>query len=93
MEVKLDFFNILIALCIICAFWNITVTMIIYDFLRKRGIAASFLWLRLMAPAYAFRYKKITWSETGKTGSLFYHWIISINLALVFAILAIIVAL
>ena len=46
-----------------------------------------------MAPAYAFRYKKITRSETGKTGTLFYHWILSINLALVFAVIAVLMAL
>lgn len=85
--------GITIALCIFCAFWNVAVTVLIYDFLRKRGIPVSFLWLRAMAPAYAFRYKKITGSEIGKTGRLFYHWIISINLALVFAILTIIIAL
>jgi hypothetical protein len=43
-----------------------------------------------MFPVYANRYKKITLEETGKTGSLFYHWIISINTALVFAVAAII---
>ena len=86
-------FEILIALCICCAFWNVAVTLIIYDNLRKRGNPAGFLWLRLMAPAYAFRYKKITRSETGKTGTLFYHWILSINLALVFAVIAVLMAL
>jgi hypothetical protein len=84
--------EIMIALCVLCAFWNVTVTMIIYNFLRKRGIPASFLWLRLMAPAYAFRYKKVSGFETGKTGPLFYHWIVSINLALAFAIIAAIIA-
>ena len=85
--------NILIALCVFCAFWNAAVTMIIYIFLRKRGIPVSFLWLRLMAPACAFGYKKVTGSETGKTGPLFYHWIVSINLALVFAVISILIAL
>jgi hypothetical protein len=86
-------FEILIVLCICCAFWNVAVTLIIYDNLRNRGNPVGFLWLRLTAPAYAFRYKKIIRSESGKTGALFYHWIFSINLALVFALLAIIVAL
>jgi hypothetical protein len=89
----MDAFGIIIALCIFCAFWNVAVTLIIYDNLRKRGNPVGFLWLRLMAPAYAFRYKKITRSETGKTGPLFYHWILSINLALVLAVMAIVLAL
>jgi hypothetical protein len=43
-----------------------------------------------MLPAYASRYKNITLEETGKVGSLFYHWLIAINTALVFGIAAII---
>jgi len=88
----MNVFEIMIALCIFCAFWNVAVTLIIYDNLRKRGNPVGFLWLRLMAPAYAFRYKKITRSETGKTGTLFYHWILSINLALVFAVIAVLMS-
>ena len=85
--------NIFIALIIICAAWNVTVTMIIYSALQKRGRTVSFFWLRVLAPKYAYQYKEITKTETGKTGALFYHWIISINLTLLFAILAAVSAL
>ena len=43
-----------------------------------------------MLPFYANKYKKITYEETGKVGKLFYHWLIAINTALVFAVVAII---
>jgi len=43
-----------------------------------------------MLPVYAHRYKKITLEETGKAGTLFYHYVIAANIALVFAIAAII---
>jgi hypothetical protein len=43
-----------------------------------------------MLPFYANKYKKITFEETGKVGKLFYHWLLAINTALVFAIAAII---
>jgi hypothetical protein len=69
-------------------FWNIVTSIRILGELRRRNMRASFLWLRAMAPIYAFRYKKITTEETGKPGALFYHWIISINVALVFAVAA-----
>jgi hypothetical protein len=69
-------------------FWNIATSIRILGELRQRNMKASFLWLRAMAPVYAFRYKKVTTEETGKPGPLFYHWIISINLALVFAVAA-----
>jgi hypothetical protein len=39
---------------------------------------------------YANKYREITKKETGKVSSLFYHWVISINVVLVFAAAAII---
>ncbi len=82
--------NVFLALLVLCGTWNVTVSLIIYGALTNRGVPVSFIWLRLLAPKYAFQYKQVTQSETGKAGSLFYQWIISINLALVFAILAIV---
>jgi hypothetical protein len=69
--------------------WHLVVTMMIYEALRKRGFKVSFIFLRLMAPKYASQYREITRKETGKTGLLFYHWIVSINTAWVATILLI----
>ena len=67
--------------------WHITATIMIYEALWKKGRKVSFFLLRLMSPKYASDYKEITRQETGKTGPLFYHWIVSIYAALVAAIL------
>jgi hypothetical protein len=80
----------LIALSVICVIWNVVTSLIIYDALQRCGIRVSFLWLRMLAPKYASQYKEITKAETGRVGPLFYHWIVSINLAWIFAIAAII---
>jgi len=69
--------------------WHITATLMIYESLRKRSLKVSFLFLRFLAPKYASQYREVTRKETGKTGPLFYHWIVSINAALVAAILLI----
>jgi len=69
--------------------WHVTTTILIYEALRKRNIKVSFLLLRLLAPKYASQYREITRKETGKTGPLFFHWIFSINTALITAILLI----
>jgi hypothetical protein len=81
----------ILASCLItmAAAWHITATIMIYEALRKRGLKVSFIFLRLLAPKYASQYKEITRKETGRTGPLFYHWIVSINTALVAAILLI----
>ena len=64
-------------------------SIMIYEQLKKRDMKVSFLFLRFLIPFYAHKYKKVTIAETGKTGSLFYCWIISINAALIFAAAAI----
>jgi len=75
---------------LVCVIWFTVVSVMVYESLRRRGVPVSFLFLRMMIPKYAHQYKEITKAETGSVGPLFYHWIISINLALVFAILAVI---
>jgi hypothetical protein len=73
----------------VCVIWNVVTSLLIFSSLQRRGIPVSFLWLRALAPKYAHQYKMITRRESGKIGPLFYHWIISINVALVFAVAAI----
>lgn len=83
----MDIVAIIIVLACLSVVWHIVSIILIYENLRRRNEKVSFLWLRLMAPWYASRYGKITKAETGKVGPLFYHWLISINAALVLVIL------
>ena len=69
--------------------WYIVASIMIVNELMKRKQKIQFILLNVMLPIYAHRYKKITMEETGKVGSLFYHWLIAINTALVFGIAAI----
>lgn len=82
---------ILFVLACGCVVWCVITTLLIYENLRRRGEQVSFIWLRAAAPWYASRYRKITKQETGKVGSLFYHWIVSINSVPVFTVLAFVV--
>lgn len=78
--------QILMGVAIVAALYHVLATVLIYEDLRRRGVAVSFLWLRLYGPKYASQYKHLTMQETGRTGRLFYHWIVSINAALVAAV-------
>ena len=78
-----DFF---FALAFLGVIWFVVTSILIYNALRNRNINVSFLWLQFMILKYASQYKEITLRETGKVGPLFYHWIISINTALIAAI-------
>jgi len=89
----MDTLSIAVIIGAIGILWFIVATLMIFGSLQKRGLPVSFVWLRMMAPKYASQYRDITRSETGHTGQLFYHWIISINIALVCAIIALIASL
>ena len=73
----------LMGCAVLAAFYHVAATILIYDNLRRRGIPVNFVWLRLFALTYAGRYRRLTVEESGRTGPLFYHWVISINAALV----------
>lgn len=67
--------------------WFVSSTILMYDFLRRRSVKVSFVLLRLLMFSYVSQYKEVTVQETGKVGPLFYHWVVSINIALAAVIL------
>jgi hypothetical protein len=77
---------ILIAVALGCIAWNIVAGILICRELGKRGVKVNYVFIKALIPFCAHRYKKMTRQETGRAGPLFYHWIISINAALVTAV-------
>jgi len=84
------FFEIFLYLALIFVVFNVVITIIIISELQKRNVKVNFFLLRLYIPKYVHQYKKMTLEETGKAGSLFYYWIISINLALILVVIGLI---
>ncbi len=78
---------VLVGILVLAVAWYVVTTIRIYEALRKRNVSVSFLFLRILILDYVAQYKQITLQETGRVGPLFYHWLISINVALVSAIL------
>jgi len=62
-------------------------SMLIVAELMKRNVKINFFFLRFLLPKYVGDYKRITQRESGKAGILFYCWVGSVNLALIFFIL------
>ena len=88
----MDAVTVLFASMAVCSLiWYVVATMLIYENLRRRGEKVSFFWLRVLAPFYASKYRELTRKETGKTGGLFYQWVVSINLTAVLILAAILV--
>jgi hypothetical protein len=69
---------------------GIVFMIMIVSFLSKRGIKINYIFIRLYIIKYIHQYRKITLEENGKPGNLFYAFIISMNLALVLAVIGII---
>ena len=82
--------NFFIAVTAIAIVWFIVSGGKIINELMKRNYKIKLIIINMMLPVYVHRYRKITLEETGKVGVLFYHWVIAINTALVFAVAAII---
>lgn len=78
-------------LAILSAAWGIVSSIVISSFLSKRGIKINLLFFRILVLKYIHQYHRITTQENGKPGPWFYSYIISMNLALVFAIVGIVV--
>jgi hypothetical protein len=74
------------SLAIAAAVVYVVFSMLIVHELQKRDVKINFVLLRLFLLKYANQYKQITLQETGKVGSLFYGWIVSINATWVLAL-------
>ena len=82
--------HVLLGLAIACALWNAAASILICIDLGKRGVKVNYLFIKALIPWYAHRYRSITLQETGRVGPLFYHWVVSINAALVAGIAGIV---
>jgi len=78
--------NLFIALAIISAASGVVSSIAITSFLSRRGIKINYLFINVIILKYVYQYRKITLQETGKPRPWFYSYIVSMNLALVFAI-------
>lgn len=78
-------------LAIISGILNVVFSIIVVHKLSKRAVKINFFLLRFLLPKYVHQYKTITLEETGSVGALFYCWIGSINLALGFSIVALLI--
>jgi hypothetical protein len=72
-----------------CVAWNVVITLLVYGALQRRKIPVNFLWLRVTILKYLDQYRDVTRQESGRTGTLFYQWLVSINLVwILFLVLA-----
>ena len=80
---------VFLGLALIAVFWGIVSAIVMASFLAKRGHKINILFFRLLILKYIHQYSEITTKETGRPGVWFYVYVISMNLALVFAIVGV----
>jgi hypothetical protein len=83
--------DILFAVAIVSVLWGVASAVLIAEALRKRGVKVNWIFLRfLILSKYLGQYRDITRQETGRSGPLFYSYVVAMNLALVTAIAGIV---
>ena len=78
--------EVMFVLAIASVIWGIVSAIVMASFLSKRGHEISLLFFRLLVLKYIHQYSEITTKENGKPGGWFYSYIVSMNLALILAI-------
>lgn len=78
--------ELLMGLGVVCVVWAVVAAILIAADLRRRGMAVSVVWLRVMILRYLHEYAQVTREETGRVGPLFYHYVVPLNIALVLVI-------
>jgi len=84
----MDVVVVLLFLAGVCVLVAVVSAVLLTNALDRRGLKTSFLFMRLLIFTNLTRYKKITVSENGKVGPLFYGYVVSINAAWILAIAA-----
>jgi len=82
--------TLFLVLSISCAVIGLVLMMAMVGALRTRGHRINWVFLRLYMFKYISQYRKVTLRESGRTGPLFYPFIVSMNSALLFAILGLV---
>ncbi len=78
---------ILVPPIVACAAWAAIAAVVIARHLEKHGIIVDLLWWRMSMPHFLTRYRQLTLAETGQVGSLFYHFVVPLWIALAPAML------
>jgi hypothetical protein len=82
--------NLFFGLALLSVVWGIVSSIVIASYLSKKGIKISLLFFRILVFRYIHQYHQITKREEGGPGPWFYSYIISMNLALVLAIIGVV---
>ena len=70
--------------------WGVVSAIVIASYLSNRGRKINFIFFRILILKYIHEYYEITQQENGEPGFWFYSYVVSMNLALVMAVIGLI---
>ncbi len=85
-----DLYIVFLILAFLCAVTGLVLMMAMTGVVQARGQKINWFFLRFFVLKYISDYRKITIKETGSPGPLFYPFVISMNLALLFTVLGLV---
>jgi hypothetical protein len=77
-------------LAIASGLWAMIAAYRIGSWLSSHGVKVNWFWYRATMPWYVHRYRKMTTESDGKAGFLWVQFIVTVNLALAFAIVTLV---
>lgn len=77
---------VFLVLAVPCAVTGVVLMMAMTSAMQARGNKINWVFLRLFVLKYVSEYRNITIKESGRPGPLFYPFVISMNLALLFTV-------
>lgn len=75
-----------LALAILFVLWGIVSSIVVASYLSARGVRVNYVFFRVLVLKYIRDYHAMTMRDKGRPGPWFYSYVISMMLALVFAI-------
>lgn len=85
--------NIAVALAFlasVCSLWAVVASLAMGVWVSRHGVKVRWIFFRALMPGYVQRYRTMTREIEGRTGPLFPQFVVPINLALLFAVAALI---
>ncbi len=79
-----------LVLAILSAAIGVGLMIAMANYLQTRGQDINWVFLRLFILKYVSQYRYTTIKESGRSGPLFYPFVVSMNLALLFAVLGLV---
>jgi hypothetical protein len=81
--------GVLTALAVACAVWATIAAVRMTAWLSRHGVDVDWLWFRALIPWYVHRYRTMHEGAGGRPDPLYAQFVVTINLALVLALAAV----